>query len=87
MAEENPIMRLLTLLIPITFIFGGIWCEILLIRGKSQGVMHANKETMTPEQYKRYRKNELIIGSIVSIGMVIFGGWLLYHWLFGPTER
>ena len=87
MAEDDIFMRFLTLLIPLTIIFGGILCEVTAIRGKTGKGEHPRKQTMREEAFRKFRNNEIILGSIVSLGMIAFGGWLLYCWLFGPIER
>lgn len=85
--EQDVVERLFTLAIPLLFIFGGLWCGVVAIRGRTGKGEHPRKGTMSETAFKNFRKNEIVIGLIVSIGMIAFGGWLFYCWMFGPVER
>ena len=85
--EEDIFMRLMTLAIPLLFIFGGIFTFITAIRGRLDRGEHPRKASMSEEAFKKFRKNEILIGTVFSLGMITFGGWLLYCWMFGPIER
>ena len=79
--------RLILLLIPLLFIFGGIYTWITAMRGRIGKGENPLKKQMTEEAFRKHRKREIISGTVVSLGMIALGAWLLYHWIFGPAQH
>ena len=79
--------RLFTLAIPLLFIGGGVYVWIVALRGKAGKKEHPAKAGLTGEALRKYRKGEIISGTIASLGMIAFGAWLLYHWICGPAQH
>ncbi len=71
-------MHYLNLCIPAVLLMFGLFLIIIGISGKF------------PERWKEPDMNVTsmrILYLVMGAASAAFGGWLLYHWLFGPTER
>ena len=88
MLEGRSVSNLFSVLIPLTFLFGGILVIITAFRGRTGGQQeHPMKAKLSEEEFRRFRRREILIGCISGLGMSAFGGWLLWHWLYGATVR
>lgn len=68
-------MHWFELTVPAVFLIGGLVMVIKGIAGK------------IPDNPQVSRKSERIMFVVMGGVMIAIGGWLLYHWIFGPTER
>ena len=74
----DQIMHDITLAVPAAFLIGGIIVIVIAVTGK-----FPERKTNPDMNMTTARIIHLIMAGV----MLAIGGWLLYHWIFGPTER
>ncbi|MCQ2408106.1 MAG: hypothetical protein MJ065_06215 [Oscillospiraceae bacterium] len=85
--QNDPVMHWLSLAFPVLILFSGVLTLVTALIG-SPKQYEDSKYPQVREQITRWGKTKTrIIHAVVSLLLLAFGGWLLWHWIYGATVR
>ncbi|MCQ2417135.1 MAG: hypothetical protein MJ071_04910 [Oscillospiraceae bacterium] len=83
----DTIMHYLTLVIPVIIILSGIMILFGAVTGWSRMYENSKNPQMQQQLQQMGKTKARITHGLLSVPMLLFGGWLLYCWLFGPIQK
>ena len=85
--QNDPVMHWLSLAFPVLILFSGLLMLVTALIGSPKQYENSNYPQIR-EQIARWGKTRTrIIHAAASLPLLAFGGWLLWHWICGPTAR